>query len=148
MLSFIYTEIKRFSSEGGVTDVTSPDILNCVLIDSGDHRYWETRSTITITYKKEGVEKVIVIEPGVITNFASVPIPFKWFIKNSRPSQCIPATVHDALVNEFNVKTQHDLTWDECCTIFRDLLKYMGECQCRIIFLVWGVKLWGLIAGK
>lgn len=125
-----------------ITNVYLPDVSLITLspIKVGRKWLWANHKTIRLVVFRDGVPENIYIPSGSMSNFASIPLPFKWFLKKSDPSQAIPAFIHDQLVGEY-AQQVGDLTWEESADVFNILLLQMKAKYRRT--LVTAVKIYG-----
>lgn len=106
---------------------------------------WENLCPVRVVIYRDDRFDAIFIPPNCKTNFASIPPPFKYFLKKSNPSQAIPAFIHDQLVGEFGSKIG-DLSWSEAADVFNILLIQMNAKNRRT--LVSGVRAYGKMTGR
>lgn len=127
------------------------------------YRRWQLSSDFNLVIMVDPITKLhITIKRGGYTDFASIPPLLRGLFLSNRPSQCIPALVHDVMVGQYagqveyqwTTKNLHDPTtrgeadWDFATDVFEALLTYYNEKSWRSHFLVKGVKLWGKLKGK
>lgn len=119
--------------------------------DRGDGNGWVTTQPINLTLIDESNNEFFIkIPTGIVSNFASIPTFFRGLVQTTKPSQALPAIVHDALVGEYGVayKKQYNLSWEQCTQIFELLLESMNERGWRRRMLVLAVRFFGIITKR
>ncbi len=105
-----------------------------------DTRRWEWTLTENLIFKVGSADsnRVLTVEAGATTDFASVPSFLRWIIPNWDKGHALPATLHDALYRGTNFTFTEDLpdgskkeldrpTRSEADSIYREALSAVAK---------------------
>lgn len=129
-----------------LTDIRSDDIADC-RVKMHSRSLWESCDPVHVSMLSGKAGLTLTVQPGTITNFASIPVFARGLVQTAYPSQCLPALVHDSLVREFSTGMKI-VTWAEAADILNALLRQMGEKGWRRHLIVAAVRVWGWIKQK
>lgn len=99
----------------------------------------------------------VVIRPGFITNFASIPWAARWVVSPIDPTICKAALVHDYLVGESTGRkgkvitgkgSSYDPNWHQAAEILRGIMAAEGASWWKRTLVYRAVRLYGVLAGK
>lgn len=109
-----------------------------VIVRQADEQFWELMHPLEYRGKVES----FVVPAGMLTDFASVPRPFVWFIPQYG-RYTMAAILHDYLWSRLAAKGE--LSWIDADAIFRRALRELGVPFLRR-WIMWAAVRWTALA--
>jgi Protein of unknown function (DUF1353) len=109
-----------------------------VIVRQADEQFWELMRPLEYRGKVES----FVVPAGMLTDFASVPRPFVWFIPQYG-RYTMAAILHDYLWSRLAAKGK--LSWIDADAIFRRALRELGVPFLRR-WIMWAAVRWTALA--